>query len=137
MSLAGQQSDEASKPELRMMQEFISSAEQEGYQLVHKKKCDRPSGEMCQLPFEITPDMDALDIVVIGNKKCKPGLAVKNTQENSVLAFTHEYEVTTTDNASFVRKTFNLKDSHIQVALHFGNTRSFAPADTYMLVFKK
>jgi hypothetical protein len=122
---------------LELVNKFITSAEEEGLSLKAKEKCDRPPGEMCRLPYQITPDIHNLDIIVIGNKRSKPSLAVEDASAHHVITFTMEEEVANHDRVNFVRKSFSLKGSDINVVLYYGNTRSFGTENTYMLIFEK
>lgn len=120
-----------------VVEQFIAQAEEQEYTLIAREKCDRPPGEMCRWPYEITPDIRSLDIVVIGNKRTKPSFAVEDAQADNVITFTREEDVTSNGKVNFVRRSFSLKKSQISVTFHFGNTRSYMTESTSMLIFAK
>ncbi len=120
-----------------VVNEFIEEYESAGYELVQREVCDKAPGELCRLPFQITPEISELFIIVIGSKKIKPTLALEDSETTRVITYTMEDDVSEEKRVNIVEKKFNLSATRLDVVFHFGNVRSFTVEDTYLLIFKK
>lgn len=121
----------------QVVDEFIGEYKSIGYELVEREVCNKAPGELCHLPFQITPQMSELYIIVIGSKKVKPTLALEDSKSTRVITFTMEEDVSEEKRVNVVEKKFTLSDTRLDVVFHFGNVRSFTVEDTYLLIFKK
>jgi len=121
----------------QVVDEFIEEYSSAGYELVHREVCDKAPGELCRFPFQITPEISELYIIVIGSKKIKPTLALEDSKSTRVITYTMEEDVSEEKRVNIVEKKFSLSGTRLDVVFHFGNVRSFTVEDSYLLIFKK